>query len=441
MNPTAQTSLSESRPKVGRALLSAGFRTRLLLSLLAVVLLTAALVGGLAYGRFQETLNRALREDIETYASAVAKAVLIQDGEVRLEPERLASLPEWGRSRFRVVREGRVYSEIGGRYPETLTGWVTARRSLGQGFALEAALDPQDRRETLQAFLQTELLALPLSLGLALAVAYVLFGRLMRPIQALTEATHALAQQRFPAPLPIPPGDDELSELARSFNRMSEAVQGFLERERSFSRYTSHELRTPLATLRAQIEALDAGLLPKEQSLPTIKESLARLERLLAGLIALTRSPQSEPAPVRVGTAVALALEGLPRGWRERVQLRGDLEATVLGYPEPLQQALGNLLSNALKFSQKTVVLDVQSGTQVCIIVLDEGPGVPEETLSRLGSPFFRLQPKAEGLGLGLALVRHVAATLGGQLVFTNRTGGGLEARLTLPRAEAGHVA
>ena len=69
------------------------------------------------------------------------------------------------------------------------------------------------------------------------------------------------------------------SDLAKSFNRMTVAVRNFLDRERSFSRYASHELRTPIATLKVQIEALEQGLLPKEEALPTIKASLERLER------------------------------------------------------------------------------------------------------------------------------------------------------------------
>lgn len=424
----------------GGRLAAGGFRQRLLLSLLAVVLLTAALVGGLAYWRFQESLNRALQEDIQAYTAAVARAVVVADGTVSLEPDRLSNLPEWGRTRFRVVRGEQVYSEIGGRFPDQLAGWVTATRPLGQGFQLEAALDTQDRSEALRAFLQTELLALPLSLGLALVAAYLLFGYLMRPIRRLTEATHLLAQQRFPEPLPVPPAGDELSDLAGSFNRMTEAVRGFLERERSFSRYTSHELRTPLATLRAQIEALELGLLPQEEAIPTVKASLSRLERLLAGLIALTRSPQSDPAPVQIGEVLATVIEGLPAATRSRVEVTGDLGATVRGYEEPLQQALNNLLGNALKFSQGRVMLRVQSGAEVGICVQDEGSGVPEHTLKQLGEPFFRLQPGTEGLGLGLALVRHVAAMLGGRLEFCNRESGGLEAKLLLPGGVS-HVA
>jgi signal transduction histidine kinase len=241
--------------------------------------------------------------------------------------------------------------------------------------------------------------------------------------------------------LPIPSGQDELSDLAQSFNRMTEAVRGFLERERSFTRYTSHELRTPLATLRAQFEALEQNLIPRETSLPAIKNSLTRLERILSGLLALTRSPQSDAYPVPLDSVFQAIFAGLGPEDRPRVSLQGNPQALGLGYEELLQQALGNLISNALKFSQGPVTVTTEVGERIRVVVQDGGPGVPQATLSKLGEPFFRLQPQVEGLGLGLALTRHIAAQLGGTLEFHNRPEGGFRASLTLPKAEVAHVA
>jgi len=411
-----------------------------MLSLSAVVVLTALLVGGLGFLRFQDTLGREARQDLESVTSAVEQALVLDQEKALLDPSRLPKLAELGSSRFRVMRGDQVFLEIGGRFPTEAAGWLKTERSLEQGFVLQAALETRNQSEALQAFWRTELLALPLSLLLALIAAYLLFGYLMRPVRHLTEAAHAIAQQRFPQPVPVPPGRDELSDLAESFNRMTRAVEGFLERERNFSRYTSHELRTPLATLRAQVEALERGLLPPEESLPAIKGSLERLERLLAGLLALTRSPQNDPQPVEIGLTLRSVVHSCTPEERLRITLEGDLEAQVLGYEELLQQALGNLVGNALKFSQGPVLVQVRSDAMIHIHIQDQGAGVPEELLQRLGDPFLRIQPRVEGMGLGLALARHITTLLGGRLEFRNRSGGGLEAILSLPRLEVKRV-
>ncbi|GIW28827.1 MAG: hypothetical protein KatS3mg070_2190 [Meiothermus sp.] len=429
--------VSLSGPK-GRWL--GGFRNRLLLSLSAVVVLTALLVGALGFVQFQSTLSRETRQVLDSVINAVEQALLVTPERVVLSPDRLPRLAQLSSSRFRVIRAEQVFLEIGGRYPAEAEGWFKTERLLEHGFVLQAALETRSQREALRAFWHTELLALPISLLLALVVAYLLFGYLMHPVRHLTEATHAIAQQRFPKPIPVPPGQDELSNLAESFNRMAQAVEGFLERERNFSRYASHELRTPLAALRAQIEALEQGLLTPQESLPAIKRSLERLERLLAALTALTHSPRKDPEPVEVGLTLRLVVQNLSTEEQRRITLEGDLGARVLGYEELLQQALSNLVSNALKFSQGRVEVEVKQGTVVQIHIRDRGPGVPEEDLPRLGNPFLRMQPRVEGMGLGLALVRHIASVMGGRLEFCNRPGGGLEATLSLPRLEVSHA-
>lgn len=104
-----------------------------------------------------------------------------------------------------------------------------------------------------------------------------------------------MAQQVSPIPIEVPPGDDELREMARSFNLMQTSVQRLLERERAFTRYASHELRTPLSTFKVQLEALTLGLSPSEQVLPVLERNVARMEAVLAALLALARSGERNP--------------------------------------------------------------------------------------------------------------------------------------------------
>lgn len=417
-----------------------GFRSRLLLSLLLVVLLTTGLVSGLAYWRFSNVLAHDDWHSLENSSLIMTHALLLSPEKAQIDPQQVDNLSQIGHTRFRVVRDNQVSFEVGGRFPENSSGWRFLSKPLEHGFVLQAAYSSAEAKADLQTLLRTELLALPLSLAIAMGVAWFLFGYLMRPIHTLTEATQELSQQRFPKPMAIPAGNDELSDLARSFNHMSLAIQGYLERERSFTRYASHELRTPLATLRMQFEALEQGLLSQDEVLPVVKTSLGRLERILAGLLELSRRPQSEPEALEVGEILQMVLSNLNSNEQGRVRVSGPLHTQILGYELLLQQALGNLVHNALKFSQSGVEITIEPSSQVDIVVRDRGPGVPAEKLSQLGEPFVRLQSQVPGIGLGLALVRHVADVLGGCLEFTNRPDGGLEARLSLPKAGAGYA-
>ncbi|WP_084542196.1 sensor histidine kinase [Calidithermus chliarophilus] len=421
-----------------------GLRSRLVLSLTTLAVLAVAVEGLLGYWQFRQAVRGNLERDLERFARTVAEAVTLGPTP-RLDVARVAELPEFGQGRLRLRREGEApVFETGGRFPENDPAWLRYRLPLGEGYVLEAALDTRERQNAFTAYTQTLLISLPVALFLALGLAALLLGYLMRPLRQLNQATHELAQQRFPEAVPIPPGNDELAELARSFNRMTEAVRGFLEREQSFTRYASHELRTPLATLRAQIEGLEHGLADPRQAMPYLKASLTRMEGILSGLLTLSRSPEPSPTPLSLEPLVRSCAAALPEAQQPRLKLCLERELWTYGPAEPLCQAVQNLLDNACKFSDGEVEVRLEGGPgQVRLVVRDWGPGVPEEALAELGKPFYRLDRRKQGLGLGLALVQHVARALSGRLEFRNLKPG-LEATLILPAAtpqnEVNHV-
>lgn len=412
-----------------------GLRSRLILSLSALALLAVLLEGLLGYWQFQQAIRRDLERDLERFAHTVAEAVKLEPSP-RLEVARIADLPEFSQGRLRLRQEGgATLLETGGPFPEGDPAWLRYTLPLSQGFVLEAALDIRERQNAFSAYTQTLLISLPIALVVALGLAALLLGYLMRPLRQLNQATHELAQQRFPEPIPVPPGNDELAELAQSFNRMSEAVRGFLERERSFTRYASHELRTPLATLRAQIESLEQGLSDPQQIMPYLKSGLSRMEGILSGLLTLSRTPEPDPIPLRLEPLVRSCVAALPQAQQPRLRLCLKGDVWTFGPAEPLRQAIYNLLDNACKFSEGEVEVRLEGdGGLVRLVVRDRGPGVPEEALAELGKPFWRLDRRKQGLGLGLALVRHVAHALSGKLEFRNLEPG-LEATLSLPAA------
>jgi signal transduction histidine kinase len=159
------------------------------------------------------------------------------------------------------------------------------------------------------------------------------------------------------------------------------------------------------------------------------------LSRLEGGLPGMEREPVDVAAIARECAAKA-ELEASARGIR--LHAAAEAPAWISGSGQLIERALDNLLGNAIKYSPAdgSVELAVQAaGGRVDVLVRDHGPGVPEAELAQLFRPFFRGSnaPKADGHGLGLAIVQRVAQVHGGEATARNVEGGGLEVRLTLP--------
>lgn len=279
-----------------------------------------------------------------------------------------------------------------------------------------------------------DLLDIPVVLGVALVVAWTVTRWLARPLRRLTAATELVASQRFPEPLELPPGDDELAQLGRSFNAMAEAVRGYVDRERAFTRYASHELRTPLAAMRLQLERVDLGHAAAADVLPHIRRQAHRIEEILEALLAMTRSTEPAAAPRRLSEVVEDALASLDPDTRPRVTVTLEGTDVVVEHGPLLRQAMANLLDNALRHGGGSTTLHVaERHGAIEIRVIDDGPGVADQDVARLTEPFFRAGSPRAGTGLGLSLVALIVATLRGELRLRN-TGSGLEAVMTVPR-------
>ncbi|MER6577878.1 ATP-binding protein [Nonomuraea sp. NPDC001023] len=211
----------------------------------------------------------------------------------------------------------------------------------------------------------------------------------------------------------------------------------------------SHDLRTPLASAKAAVESLcstDVAWSERDRSelLATAKESLDKLDRLVANLLDMSRLQ----AGVLGVSAQPLALEEVvPRAIDDLGPLRDRVEGDVsvelpdvLADPALLERVLVNLMSNAVRFSPpgRTVLVTASGhGDHVEIRVMDRGPGIPPEAHDRVFQPFQRLgdRDNHSGVGLGLALSRGLAEAMGGTLVPDETPGGGLTMILTLPVA------
>jgi len=144
------------------------------------------------------------------------------------------------------------------------------------------------------------------------------------------------------------------------------------------------------------------------------------------------------PQPTDVGVMLA----DLRREFAElggTVEIESEAKAPVVVKPQALKRCLTNLLSNAIKYGDRATVV-VEDGADLVLRVLDEGPGIPAESLEQVFEPFFRLESSRNsttgGVGLGLGIARDIAQAHGGSLVLSNRSPHGLEAVLTLPKAQ-----
>ena len=415
-------------------------RLRIALGTAALAALAAGMQLIIGYASFARLIDSEIQRDLSLWTQAVASNLEIENGRPRLLGEDWSWLDAGSSIGFRVRKGDVVYLEGGVLPGAEDRDWDWKRQDLADGFTLELALYVGEYHKALLGQLRAGGFSLPLVIVLASLLGWWYAGRIAKPVAQLANAAAELSRMRFPDPVQPPPGNDELSRLAASFNRMVYAVRQALERERSFTRYASHELRTPLATLQAQLETMEAGLTPAEKALPESRRALERMRGILEGLLTLSREPEAALEPLPAAVLLERLYESLPPEARSRVRLHlpKDNDIWVVADEELWRRALGNLLDNALKHSDGEVELRLERrGNEVVFSVRDFGPGVSEEELAQLTKPFVRFNPRVEGSGLGLSLSKQAAKALNGSLRFY-RENPGLRAELKLPLLEAG---
>jgi two-component system phosphate regulon sensor histidine kinase PhoR len=224
---------------------------------------------------------------------------------------------------------------------------------------------------------------------------------------------------------------------------------------RDFVANVSHELRTPLASVCAMAEALQHGGLDDahltRRFLDQMVRETERLARLVNDLLDLStlesgtvrlRPEELQAAVVLEEVARRFADSAARRGVSLRVRADGDVVVTA--DRDRLEQALGNLLDNAVKFATTSGSVELRvevEEAQVRFVVEDDGPGIAPEHLPRIFERFYRADAARArgdgGTGLGLAIVKHIVSALGGRVEASNRLGGGARFAISLPRVRS----
>ena len=316
----------------------------------------------------------------------------------------------------------------------------TVRRVVVVGTSTEARSDSQED------LLQILLVGGPIALLLASLAAYGVAAGALKPVDAMRARAAEISAADPDKRLPVPPSRDEIARLGTTLNEMLERLGGALEHERTFVADASHELRTPLAILRAELElALAEGRTPEElrEAIRSAAEETDRLTQLSADLLTIAETERGELPLEKSAVELEELLEGVRRRFASRAAAAGR-EIVVVGGGSleisadrlRLDQAVGSVVDNALRYGAGRVALRAESGASAAEIhVVDEGEGFPEEFVGRAFERFSRASTSRRdgGSGLGLAIVRTVARAHGGEAQAANRPEGGADVWLTLP--------
>lgn len=231
-------------------------------------------------------------------------------------------------------------------------------------------------------------------------------------------------------------GTGEVRRVIRAFNVMQERIHRLINDRTQALAAVGHDLRTPIARLQLRIEGVEN---------PAVREALdrdaAEMEGMIASLLAFLGGDANPEKPVRVDVAILAATivdDVFDHGHDIIYSGPDNLEATLR--PLDLKRALGNLVSNAVRYGKKVELSLGQQDGNLIFRVLDDGPGIPEHRLEEAMQPFVRLEAargrNTHGLGLGLAIVQLIVEREGGALRLFNRPEGGLVAEIQLPAGQ-----
>jgi heavy metal sensor kinase len=305
-----------------------------------------------------------------------------------------------------------------------------------------AALEPRDKA---LATLRTELLVGgPIGLLVASIIGYLLAAAALRPVERMRARAAAISASRLSERLPVAPSHDEVSRLGETLNEMLARLETALERERSFVADASHELRTPLAHLQAEVElALETprNRAELEAALREVGIETDRLSQLAADLLLLARADKGKLALRLDEVALDELLEAVTARFERRARDAG--RTFEVGAPHiqvrvdrlRLEQALGNLVENALRYGAGTIrISGAHEGDTLELHVMDDGPGFPPGFAPHAFERFSRAEQSRSsgGTGLGLAIVAAIASAHGGTAEVA-AAAQGADVRLRIP--------
>jgi signal transduction histidine kinase len=305
------------------------------------------------------------------------------------------------------------------------------------------------RAQTLNHLLDYSLAALALMTASSAALGWIVAGRALRPVHAITAAARRASEENLSERIALAGPADELKELADTFDAMLARLEAAFASQRRFVANASHELRTPLAVMRTAIDVT----LAKPERTPEQLEAMAaevrqateQAERLVEALLTLARSDRGQGPRSALDVAVFAedALDAAaPAIKASSLRVTSALEpAPAVGDPVLVERLVANLIDNAVRHNVADGWIEVTTGGRdgmAHLSVANGGPVIEETEVASLFEPFRRLCPHQGhdaqgGIGLGLSIAASVVAAHRGQITMLPLPGGGLRVLVLLP--------
>jgi signal transduction histidine kinase len=288
---------------------------------------------------------------------------------------------------------------------------------------------------------------LPMLLLLVAAITWKVVGRALAPVEAIRAEVDEISAAQLHRRVPIPAGDDEISRLARTMNRMLGRLEQAQSRQHRFVSDASHELRSPVATIRqhAEVALAHPGTTSTAELAETVLAEDLRVQRLVEDLLLLARADEHGLNLNRRPLDLDDIVFDEARRLRERTELRVETVAVSAGRVDGdaagLRRVLRNLGENASRHARSRVAfaLAAENGN-LLLAVDDDGPGIPQSERAVVLERFVRLDDArardAGGSGLGLAIVSQVVEAHGGRVTIADSPLGGARVEVRLPGSD-----
>jgi signal transduction histidine kinase len=267
--------------------------------------------------------------------------------------------------------------------------------------------------------------------ALLMTFTYTMVRRQVKPLKRLAQAANALSMDIDQPPLKEQ-GASELATATQAFNRMQMRLRRYIEdRERLFSSI-SHDLKTPITRLRIRAE-----LIEDEQRSLKFNRDLDELEMMVKGALQAVKDTDIHENIEEVDVMELLSsIAESHNVERQKVYVHPALLFRFRCKPLALKRCLSNLIDNGVKYGYYVTVIPYDTPEALELVIKDEGPGIPQEQMEDVFKPHFRLATDKDGHGLGMGIAKSIVHAHGGEISIQNRPEGGLQVRVSLPRAQ-----